>query len=109
MQVAKKEANSKTYTTAKDNQIVLLHPSTLLGQESEWVVYNGFVLTTENYIRTVMSVRGEWLLNIAPNYYDISTFKKGEVRAALDSFFRQRIDCTAPLALRSNLHHLTAP
>ena len=29
------------------------------------------------------SVRGEWLLNIEPNYYDISTFKKSEVRTAL--------------------------
>jgi pre-mRNA-splicing factor ATP-dependent RNA helicase DHX15/PRP43 len=83
MQIAKKEANGKTYTTVKDNQTVLLHPSTVLGQESEWVLYNEFVLTTKNYIRTVTSVRGEWLLDIAPNYYDISTFPKGEVRTAL--------------------------
>ena len=83
MQVAKKEANGKTYTTVKDNQTVLLHPSTVLGQESEWVIYNEFVLTTKNYVRTVTSVRGEWLLDIAPNYYDVSTFPKGEVRTAL--------------------------
>lgn len=83
MQVAKKEANGKTYTTVKDNQTVLLHPSTVLGQESEWVVYNEFVLTTKNYVRTVTSVRGEWLLDIAPNYYDISTFPKGEMKTAL--------------------------
>jgi len=83
MQIAKKEANGKTYTTVKDNQTVLLHPSTVLGQESEWVLYNEFVLTTKNYVRTVTSVRGEWLLDIAPNYYDISTFPKGEVRTAL--------------------------
>ena len=83
MQIAKKEANGKTYTTVKDNQTVLLHPSTVLGQESDWVVYNEFVLTTKNYVRTVTSVRGEWLLDIAPNYYDISTFPKGEVRTAL--------------------------
>ena len=83
MQIAKKEANGKTYTTVKDNQTVLLHPSTVLGQESEWVVYHEFVLTTKNYVRTVTSVRGEWLLDIAPNYYDISTFPKGEVRTAL--------------------------
>src|ERR1700753_3319638 len=62
MQVAKKEANGKTYTTVKDNQTVLLHPSTVLGVESEWVVYNEFVLTTKNYVRTVTSVRPEWLL-----------------------------------------------
>jgi pre-mRNA-splicing factor ATP-dependent RNA helicase DHX15/PRP43 len=83
MQVAKKEANGKTYTTVKDNQTVLLHPSTVLGQESEWVVYNEFVLTSKNYVRTVTSVRGEWLLDIAPGYYDIDSFPKGEVKTAL--------------------------
>jgi len=83
MQVAKKEANGKTYTTVKDNQTVLLHPSTVLGQESEWVIYNEFVLTSKNYIRTVTSVRGEWLLDIAPGYYDIDSFPKGEVKTAL--------------------------
>jgi pre-mRNA-splicing factor ATP-dependent RNA helicase DHX15/PRP43 len=83
MQVAKKEANGKTYTTVKDNQTVLLHPSTVLGQESDWVVYNEFVLTSKNYIRTVTSVRGEWLLDIAPGYYDIDSFPKGEVKTAL--------------------------
>ena len=83
MQVAKKEANGKTYTTVKDNQTVLLHPSTVLGQESEWVVYNEFVLTSKNYVRTLSSVRGEWLLDIAPGYYDIDSFPKGEVKTAL--------------------------
>lgn len=83
MQVAKKEANGKTYTTVKDNQTVLLHPSTVLDQESDWVVYNEFVLTSKNYIRTVSGVRGEWLLDIAPGYYDIEGFPKGEVRTAL--------------------------
>lgn len=62
MQVAKREGTGKTYVTVKDNQNVLLHPSTVLGQDSEWVVYNEFVLTTKNYIRTVTAVRPEWLL-----------------------------------------------
>lgn len=62
MQVAKKEGNSKTYMTVKDNQSVLLHPSTVLSQDSEWLIYNEFVLTTKNYIRTVTTVKAEWLL-----------------------------------------------
>ena len=62
MQVAMKESNGKTYVTVKDNQTVLLHPSTVLGQESDWLVYNEFVLTTKNYIRTITSVKAEWLL-----------------------------------------------
>ncbi|RMY46356.1 hypothetical protein D0863_15863, partial [Hortaea werneckii] len=46
MQVAKKDSSGKTYVTVKDNQSVLLHPSTVLAQDSEWVVYNEFVLTS---------------------------------------------------------------
>ena len=64
MQVAMKEPTGKTYVTVdlQHEQKVLLHPSTLLGQESDWVVYNEFVLTTKNYIRTVTAVKPEWLL-----------------------------------------------
>ena len=62
MRVAKKEGNSKQYVTVKDNQNVLLHPSTVLSQDSEWLIYNEFVLTTKNYIRTVTTVKPEWLL-----------------------------------------------
>ena len=40
------------YLTVKDNQQVALHPSTCLSTKPEWVVYNEFVLTTKNYIRT---------------------------------------------------------
>ncbi|KAI1918778.1 DEAH-box ATP-dependent RNA helicase prp43 [Ophidiomyces ophidiicola] len=85
MQVAKKESQGKSlYRTVKDNnEPVLLHPSTVLSHESEWVLYNEFVLTTKSFIRTVTAVKGEWLLDIAPTYYDISTFPKGEIRSAL--------------------------
>ncbi|KAF2120671.1 P-loop containing nucleoside triphosphate hydrolase protein [Lophiotrema nucula] len=83
MQVAKRDGNGKSYITVKDDQSVLLHPSNVLGQDSEWVVYNEFVLTNKNYIRTVTSVKPEWLLDIAPNYYDLDTFKKGEIKNAL--------------------------
>jgi pre-mRNA-splicing factor ATP-dependent RNA helicase DHX15/PRP43 len=62
MQVAKRDGTGKTYLTVKDDQNVLLHPSTVLGQDSEWVIYNEFVLTTKNYIRTVTGVKPEWLL-----------------------------------------------
>ncbi|EGD97628.1 pre-mRNA splicing factor RNA helicase [Trichophyton tonsurans CBS 112818] len=85
MQVAKKESQGKNlYRTVKDNnEPVLLHPSTVLGYEAEWVLYNEFVLTTKSFIRTVTAVKGEWLLDISPAYYDISSFPKGEIRSAL--------------------------
>ncbi|KAI5846500.1 P-loop containing nucleoside triphosphate hydrolase protein [Morchella snyderi] len=83
MQVAKKAANGKQYVTVKDNQDVYLHPSTVLAQESDWLIYNEFVLTSKNYIRTVTQIKPEWLLEIAPVYYELSTFKSGDVKTAL--------------------------
>lgn len=62
MQVARKE-NKSVYRTLKDNnQAVMLHPSTVLQTDYDWVVYNEFVLTTKQYIRTVTGIRPEWLL-----------------------------------------------
>lgn len=84
MQVAKKRSGGKGYITVKDNQDVLIHPSTVIGHDSEWVIYNEFVLTSKNYIRTVTSVRPEWLLELAPAYYDLANFQKGDVKLSLE-------------------------
>lgn len=50
------------YITVKDNQLVQLHPSTVLDHKPEWALYNEFVLTTKNFIRTVTDVKPEWLV-----------------------------------------------
>ncbi|KAJ2422050.1 DEAH-box ATP-dependent RNA helicase prp43, partial [Coemansia sp. RSA 2524] len=73
MQVAHLERNGQ-YLTVKDNQMVLLHPSSVLERKPEWVVYNEFVLTKRHYIRTVTEVKPEWLLEIAPHYYHLDSF-----------------------------------
>ena len=62
MQVGMKDGSGRSYHTVKDNQIVLLHPSTTLQTEYEWVVYHEFVLTSKQYIRTCTGIRPEWLL-----------------------------------------------
>lgn len=84
MQVAKKRSGGKGYVTVKDNQDVLIHPSSVIGHDSEWVVYNEFVLTSKNYIRTVTSIRPEWLLELAPDYYDLTNFQKNDVKLSLE-------------------------
>ncbi|KAF5936659.1 hypothetical protein HYC85_024165 [Camellia sinensis] len=53
------------YLTVKDNQVVHLHPSNCLDHKPEWVIYNEFVLTSRNFIRTVTGVRGEWLVSLS--------------------------------------------
>eukprot|EP00298_Acanthocystis_sp_HF-20_P010976 c19159_g1_i4.p1 GENE.c19159_g1_i4~~c19159_g1_i4.p1 ORF type:complete len:595 (-),score=249.49 c19159_g1_i4:8-1792(-) len=82
MQVAHLE-RSGHYLTVKDNQSVKLHPSTVLDSKPEWVLYNEFVLTTQNYIRTVTKVDPEWLLQLSPHYYDLTNFPQCEAKQVL--------------------------
>ncbi|WRT68867.1 uncharacterized protein IL334_005848 [Kwoniella shivajii] len=84
MQVAHKEGEKGSYMTVKDNQVVRLHLSCGLDTTPEWVLYNEFVLTTANFIRTVTEVRPEWLLEYAPQYFDPTSFpENSETRRAL--------------------------
>mmetsp|Transcript_21889 Transcript_21889/g.43436 ORF Transcript_21889/g.43436 Transcript_21889/m.43436 type:complete len:712 (-) Transcript_21889:341-2476(-) len=83
MQVAHLERNGH-YLTVKDNQVVALHPSTGLDDKPEWVLYDEFVLTTKNYIRTCTSIRGEWLAELAPHYYDLDNFPDCSAKRALE-------------------------
>ncbi|KAL6942530.1 DEAH-box ATP-dependent RNA helicase prp43 [Hanseniaspora vineae] len=96
MQVAKKRSNGKGYLTVKDNQSVLVHPSSVLGREAEWVIYNEFVLTTQNYIRTVTSIKPEWLFEYAPAYFQLDHFQKGDVKLSLERI-KERFDVYAKL------------
>jgi pre-mRNA-splicing factor ATP-dependent RNA helicase DHX15/PRP43 len=41
------------------------------------------VLTTKSFIRTVTHIKPEWLLELAPVYYDLSEFKDNEVKTSL--------------------------
>uniref|UniRef100_A0A7N8X7Y9 ATP-dependent RNA helicase DHX15 n=1 Tax=Mastacembelus armatus TaxID=205130 RepID=A0A7N8X7Y9_9TELE len=83
MQVAHLERTGH-YLTVKDNQVVQLHPSTVLDHKPEWVLYNEFVLTTKNYIRTCTDIKPEWLVKIAPQYYEMSNFPHCEAKRQLE-------------------------
>ena len=52
-------------TLVSDGQVVHLHPSNCLDHKPEWVIYNEYVLTTRNFIRTVTDIRGDWLVPIS--------------------------------------------
>ncbi|CAL8140089.1 unnamed protein product [Orchesella dallaii] len=88
MQVAHKET-SGGYLTIKDNQVVQLHPSTCLDHKPEWVLYNEFVLTTKNYIRTVTDIKPQWLLQIAPQYFDMDSFPECAAKRQLEFIGRK--------------------
>lgn len=77
------------YLTAKDNQVVTIHPSTVLDGKPPWVIFQDFVLTSRNYIRTVTSVRVEWLVEIAPHYFDLENWPEGETKLELERAYRR--------------------
>lgn len=54
------------------------------------VLYQEFVLTTKNYIRTCIDIKGEWLVDIAPHYYDLANFPDGDAKATLKRLFAKR-------------------
>ncbi|KAF4392626.1 hypothetical protein F8388_003046 [Cannabis sativa] len=80
-----------SYRTVKHPQTVHIHPSSGLAQVlPRWVVYHELVLTSKEYMRQVTELKPEWLVEIAPHYYqlkdveDSSTKKmpRGEGRAS---------------------------
>ena len=71
------------YLTVRENQMVLMHPSTVLGYKPSWVLYHDFVCTGQNYIRTISKIKPEWLFELAPEFYNVDEFPKGSVKRAL--------------------------
>lgn len=61
-----------SYRTVKHPQTVHIHPSSGLAQVlPRWVVYHELVLTTKEYMRQVTELKPEWLVEIAPHYYQL--------------------------------------
>lgn len=84
MQVAHHVKGSRNeYLSIKDEQPVALHPSTCVDFRPHWVVYNELVLTTLNYIRTCSLIQPEWLLQLAPQYYDLNTLHECDAKQIL--------------------------
>ncbi|XWS36075.1 hypothetical protein CRYUN_Cryun20dG0052800 [Craigia yunnanensis] len=78
------------YLTVKDNQVVHLHPSNCLDHKPESVIYNEYVLTSRNFIRAVTDVHSEWLVDIAPHYYDLENFPQCKAKRVLEKLYRKK-------------------
>ena len=64
------------YKTAKSNLRVRIHPSSMLTKEQpECLIYHELVLTSQEYMRNVITVDRQWLLEIAPHFYRIHDFQ----------------------------------
>jgi pre-mRNA-splicing factor ATP-dependent RNA helicase DHX15/PRP43 len=86
MQTAYRQRSGE-YLTVKDNQLVYIHPSSVVSNRPEWVLFEEFALTTKNYIRTVTTTNVDWLIELAPHYFDLETFPKCEAKAELEKAY----------------------
>lgn len=78
------------YITMKDNVKALLFPNTCLTRRPQFVVYNEFVQTSQNYFRTVTAISDDWLLECAPKYFeDVNEFE-GLVKDAIVHLHKRR-------------------
>ena len=60
------------YQTVKNPQVVRAHPSSGLAELlPRWVIYHELVLTTKEYMRQVTEIKPNWLVEIAPHYYQL--------------------------------------
>lgn len=80
------------YRTIKNPQTVYIHPSAGLAQVlPRWVIYHELVLTTKEYMRQVTELKPDWLVEIAPHYYQLKDVEesgskklpRGQGKAAL--------------------------
>lgn len=69
--------------------MVAIHPSSVITSKPPWVIFQEFVLTSRNYVRTTTAVRLEWLLESAPHYYDLENWPPGETREELEKAYRR--------------------
>jgi len=67
---AKLQEKTGTYKTLKNQHTVNVHPSSSLFENMpKWVIYNELVFTTKEFMRELIEIKSEWLLEIAPHYY----------------------------------------
>jgi len=67
---ARLQRSGDSYRTVKNNLTVHVHPSSVLVEtKPKWVLFYELVLTSKEFMRSVMPLRPEWLTEVAPHYY----------------------------------------
>ncbi|CDO71497.1 hypothetical protein BN946_scf184909.g91 [Trametes cinnabarina] len=66
------QRSGDSYRTMKTNQTVYIHPSSSLFNHTppvKAVLYYELVMTSKSYMRQVMEIKPQWLLEVAPHYF----------------------------------------
>ena len=78
-----KLGKSGEYQTLKQHRTVYIHPSSVLAKEEVlpgWLVYFELAFTTKEFMRQVAPIQAQWLLEIAPHYYQESELEDASKR-----------------------------
>jgi pre-mRNA-splicing factor ATP-dependent RNA helicase DHX16 len=67
---ARLQRSGESYRSIKHHQTMFVHPtSVLFGLSPIWVIYFELMLTTKEYMRQVLEISPNWLLEAAPHYF----------------------------------------
>ena len=70
---AAKKDPQEGFKTVVENQQVYVHPSSAVYQRPpDWVIYHELVLTTKEYMREVTVIDPHWLVELAPNFFQLA-------------------------------------
>ncbi|XP_070581669.1 pre-mRNA-splicing factor ATP-dependent RNA helicase DHX16-like [Ptychodera flava] len=74
-------SKSGQYKTVKHQQTVMIHPnSSLFEEQPRWIIYHELVFTTKEFMRQVIEIENQWLLEVAPHYYKAKELEDGSSR-----------------------------
>jgi ATP-dependent RNA helicase DHX8/PRP22 len=67
---AAKKDPQEGYKTLVDQQPVYIHPSSaLFHKQPSWCIYHQLILTSKEYMREVLTIQPQWLIEVAPQFY----------------------------------------
>lgn len=64
------QRSGDSYRSIKHNQVMYIHPSSVLfGANPKWVIYFELMYTTKEYMRQILEISPSWLLEAAPHFF----------------------------------------
>lgn len=64
----------------------------MLAHSPDWVLYNEFVLTKKNYIRTLTELKGYYLFEVNPEYFNPKKINNIDTKRELEKIERDYIE-----------------
>lgn len=74
---AAKKDPQEGYKTLVEGTPVYIHPSSaLFNRNPEWIIYHELILTTREYCHNVTAIEPKWLVDVAPQFFQVADANK---------------------------------